>query len=736
MLNETWRLWQALMRAAITPEAQHPLIKPLPTTAKHLLRIRLDDSGDVQAVEEIADDHRAGIRRIVQTSDGSFPVVKVNQPLLSIRARSPIWRLLNRRRNRRGSSRKQRLLARCVRLYPPREWKEAGHNWTKSREKSELVLKGLANGTEAPGMATLCRRFQAALDGDDAAKMIRSIAETALASWQQGHLSSTETLQELLVGRGKGGNGRDTKLSVLLVLDVDQDSDDLVYDKKVWRSVAGVLPMNIAAKKSTHAHRADQSAFGTDNALLTGPFPQVWLPVLNAYFPLLSMASDGDKAKCNRRYGLTEFTVIPVSEQAAMRMQDALAWIVCKEREGETWSGVANGKFIRDRRKGTKRDDRDLLIAFVEDKPHVHAQTAKYVGQGQDVSDAQFEVNAKAIADAFNADPQIRPTSKLHFFLLHKATDGQVQVALDVSPTVQDVLDAAERWVTAAKGNAPYVRLWLPAEVRGDQERKAGHGRVMPPFPDQVVRLLSHQWVRGGTQSLAVIGPSLGDVLDMMLRTEGKCEPAARRMLKMLIHRLTPLLIGTFGAQHAYVSRKAQKKHEQLFNYPRPSCEAALRAVATAAILLEVLGEHKEQYVNNAPYQVGQVLSMADTLHRDYCTVVRRGQLPNSLIGTALMRRALDNPAAAVGDLGERMMEYVRWAKTAHPPQGDEREQERIAVHQARKVMRRYQPLASSLGTIKLPTESDDVEKAQLLLGFLASPPVEDQEQDGRDDEQ
>ena len=130
--------------------------------------------------------------------------------------------------------------------------------------------------------------------------------------------------------------------------------------------------------------------------------------------------------------------------------------------------------------------------------------------------------------------------------------------------------------------------------------------------------------------------------------------------------------------------------------------------------------------MEDAPFQVGQVLALADTLHKDYCVVVRKGQLPNSLIGTSFMRRALDSPAGALADLGERMIEYVRWAKTAQVswPQDD---QKTIAVNEARKKLRQYEPLAAKLGKLELPSETNDKMKAQLLLGFLASQPAEDQ---------
>jgi hypothetical protein len=206
-------------------------------------------------------------------------------------------------------------------------------------------------------------------------------------------------------------------------------------------------------------------------------------------------------------------------------------------------------------------------------------------------------------------------------------------------------------------------------------------------------------------------------------------------MLNLLISRVGPLLIGVSSAKHAYGPRQAQGKHEPLSDYPRRSRETALRAVAVLGILLDAFESRKENYMKEVPYQVGQALALADTLHKDYCIVVRKGQMPNSLIGTSLMRRALDNPAGALADLSERMMEYIRWAKVVQVsqdwPQDDQR---RIAINEARKKLRQYQPLAAELSACGLPTECNDVMKAQLLLGFLASPPTEEQIDEGKEE--
>lgn len=428
-------------------------------------------------------------------------------------------------------------------------------------------------------------------------------------------------------------------------------------------------------------------------------------------------------------------------------MAGALEWLVTRE-EGTTWRGVASGKFEINPRTRKKKEKKDLLIVFVEEKPNLDAKTASYFGRGAEITESKFEIDAKAVCDALDAVVQEHPKSKLVLFLIRKASDGQAQIALAKTRPVKDVLGAASQWQQAVQENTPIVTLYLQPDRTFDKKNitEVKDARPQTPYPDQVVRLLSYHWVRDGSSpkggdgkpqkaNQAIVGPGLGDVLTLMMRIEGKWESVAHRMLDLLIRRVEPMLIGLFGAKHAYGPRQAQGRHEPFFDYSRPTRETALRAVSVLGILLDALTSRKEDYMKDAPYQVGQVLALADTLHKDYCIVVRRGQLPNSLIGTSLMRRALDNPAGALADLSERMIEYVRWAKTAQISRDWQNEdQRRIAINEARKKLRQFQPLAERLGTSELSTECNDLMKAQLLLGFLASPPDEEQTDEKREE--
>jgi hypothetical protein len=711
-----------------------------------MLRIRLDTNGQVAAVESVAPEELTSLRRIVKTSDGSFPVVKLTRPILEVPHTSEIWEQLKKRKT---GARSVDLLSRAFSDCEIRPWSKSGWMWRDSLQEAKLLRDALEGDEIGAAIALLSCRFEEGLK--DERSINRGIGGVALKALRQGTLSQYDAVHQLLVGKGKDSRGSEKKISVFLALDLDDSARARVpvYEQRVWRRVSDILPTNMAAKEREHQHRAPRSAFGGGEKLLQEPFPAVKLPVLGAYFPLVSMASDDDKAKCNKRYGLTEYAVVPVTKAEAMRMQDALAWVLDDNRRGKTWRGVASGRFevVKTQRGPRKVETKDLLIVFVDEIPHLDARTASYFGPTSDTTSAKFEVDAGAVCEALDGVAKKRPHARLQLFLIRKATDGQAQVVLAESPTVVQVLDAAERWQRGVYDNLPSIKLRLPPDRNREHPIDA---HPWPPYPEQVVKLLSYQWVRDGSSRVmgdtrekpggdarrqkpnhAVVGLGLGDVLTLMLRTEGKWRQAANQMLALLLQRVAPLLVGVFGAAGAFGPRQEEGKHEPLDDYPRESCEVALQAIAVFGILLHELDCRKEVYVENAPYQVGQVLALADTIHKDYCVVVRKGSMPNSLIGTALMRRALDNPAGALADLSERMIEYLRWAKTAEVPKdAAENDPRKIAVFEARKRLRQYQPLGAKLGIAVLPTECTDIMKAQLLLGFLASPPTGADHQD------
>ena len=112
-------------------------------------------------------------------------------------------------------------------------------------------------------------------------------------------------------------------------------------------------------------------------------------------------------------------------------------------------------------------------------------------------------------------------------------------------------------------------------------------------------------------------------------------------------------------------------------------------------------------------FLVGRLLSLADTLHREYCNLVRGGNIPPQLIGNSFMPVAADNPQDAVDRLRERINIYKAWADKSN---GDKYRLAKWSVGQMGEVCRQ---LAEQL---PIPKQTDPAFRAELFLGYMARP--------------
>jgi hypothetical protein len=325
----------------------------------------------------------------------------------------------------------------------------------------------------------------------------------------------------------------------------------------------------------------------------------------------------------------------------------------------------------------------------------------------------QFEVDAAAVCKAFEGIIRRRPDSRLYLFLVRKADKEKKQVVLAESPTVKEVLDAVRGWQQAAR-NVPEVVIPLPPRRKGE---KVIYGQSASPFPDQVVRLLSEEWIRGGLDRRKVEGVGLGQVLEVMLRIRGGWERTALFMLGLTVTRLGPLLSGLFGALLTDDSERWQK-------YPEHARRCALVGVSTLGILLDALGRRKETYMSDTAFLLGRLFALADTLHKEYCRHVRKGDIPPQLLGNSLIPVAAANPEDAVARLGQRIGIYKAWADKA---EGEPYRLAKWAVRQMGDVCHQlHRPL---------PTHADQSFQAELFLGYMARSPGKAGPGDGDNDD-
>lgn len=712
MLSEVWQLVKALEKAGIATEKTHPRVNEPGRTTGPCLRVRLKADGQVGAIEGVTDDDWPGLWTVMEGNMNSFPVMRLTQPLLRLPHNHDGWTQLGydqkgtrAKKTKPGPEKAQAILKD---VWDRTEHRGATEAWDRMREKAgELGSCAEGNTPAAQVLRDFGKRFAAS--AKDPEQLLRQIGESCLTTAEKGRLrgSAWDAVEALLVGT-KPPTQPDGDAETKVQLAFDLDNDDLpirFYSSEVRGYLMEVLPVDADRSDPSQVPVVQCSLSGQEGASQDRPFTKVRLPVLNKAFPLFSMFSD---AACNTRHGLTDSMAIPVTRSTDSRLANALKTITLPSRQGYTWRSVASGKF--ERRSGRTVEKSDLLIVYPEAKPDIAERVADIFGNDEQTIERQFDADTKTVCKALDGIARANPASRLQLFVIRKVSEGQAQIAIAESPTVLEVLEAARRWSEGAT-NVPEIVIPLPPAERAQPPRE---GRPRTPFPDEVVRLLAEQWMNEGRKSAKIQGVGLGDVLHLMLRTPGKWQVARDRMLNLLLQRLATLLLGVSNAT-------SKKTRDAWKEFPTGSRLAGLRAVSLAGILLGANNRYREVYMTSAAFDIGQMLKLADILHKDYCVVVRKGSIPPSLIGNAMMPRAFDNPREAVADLADRMRVYAGWAKTARDPRtGAENDPTLIAVREARKTLRRFEPLAARLKDSGLPEGCDDVMKAEMLLGYLA----------------
>ena len=130
--------------------------------------------------------------------------------------------------------------------------------------------------------------------------------------------------------------------------------------------------------------------------------------------------------------------------------------------------------------------------------------------------------------------------------------------------------------------------------------------------------------------------------------------------------------------------------------------------------------------MNEYPYLLGQLLKVSDSLHELYCINVRDGQIPSQLVGGSMYSSAAEFPRQCIGQLGQRMMPYLNWARTHKDARFSPREKngEIAEGPSAGYYLYLYNQIADRLkDALTAQIRFSDAEKAQLFIGYLASFP-------------
>ena len=697
MLLELYDLDAALTRAGVTPGVTEQRIQPYPN--RMALEVRIGSDGNVAAVSVLSTDSLA-IRRKFECSKGGM---REAIPGFNV---DPLWRLnssvgeswaRNWSKAWRSAAKSPSPDKRLALLDERRCVSEPNWNFDDNSKinvclmRASLVLERELSGAGDARIAPLfellarCRRTDARKLHEQVSAVVREAGGSSIPG-----LPVADYPALLFSDRdpNKGKPLPNEAFSLVLELDDPSPFGGMPANHQdVWSAVNQHLTTkaspNGGADKlaSDPPERPDRvGIFGEPLTASIGSMPEKTLPRLGKV-KLFSLSA---QTPCQHRYGLIESDACPVGPEIQDRLAAALGWIGDPSREHQTWADVSNSA-------GYKQPA--LLFAFPHEMPVKPAFiTSMFVKSSPKVDEATAEqdflscakVTVAHLQTIVNRDPALSIT----VMVIAKADTARKKLLFSHRFRAGQLRQAADDWRAAAE-NVP------PIDIRGfDKDGKKVIRRPVVPFPNQVVQIVNTCWDSNGEKPKAVSNIRIGLGLTLLLETGSFVEEAALEALRYLVLNLMPFVLALGQARaHRLAFTKGGSPETPLL------IPSVLGLIMTKADPHES-GKLRGAYMQSNAYLIGKLLGIADEFQREYCRHERKGVFPPQFIGNALMPVALENPAKGLAQLADRLPLYHRTA--------DEKLRDRAGV------------IERDIDKSSIPESCSDVQKAQMLLGYLA----------------
>lgn len=386
---------------------------------------------------------------------------------------------------------------------------------------------------------------------------------------------------------------------------------------------------------------------------------------------------------CQKRYGKIDDKSYPVSPQMRQKLRDALEQISNEDNEDITWTKIRDG---------------EILFAYPAQRREQNISFTKMFQKSGDES-ISFSEQAKPFITELKQSREIGIDSKadyIQLFILKRMGASATQTSTKVVYTRQtdayELEKCSEVW-TLGCSNLPAFRFGTP---------KA-------PFPLEAADILNAFWKQNGE------------------RATDQCRPVSQHHgLELLMDLNLPVT-----TELHMLSEKAMTVGAFLGSllvnkdFRHSIWERIVKMLALMGLMLYRKGIRKEDYMEDFPYQYGQLLKVSDELHAMYCRIVRNGELPPQLAGSSLYQAAAETPLRTMNVLAQRMNPYIAWAKTyrtnTDSPKG-------TGAGLVKWFLRMYEEIASKLYKAWTPNvRFNDEERAQLFIGYLAALPKQEE---------
>lgn len=433
--------------------------------------------------------------------------------------------------------------------------------------------------------------------------------------------------------------------------------------------------------------RSDLDAFGCNATGKDSKFPPVGFK--NALGNVILRAMNHE-SPCQTRYSMIDYHSFPAGEEVRKSMKSALEWLGSEERKGKTWCDLSR-----------RMEKPMLLFAYPSVMPQELPDLAGMMGDVEDditeTNDELFAVLSEKVTAALRGGTKETVDCEIRVFVLAKMDKARTKVLTSSRFSAEHVIQSAQSWQDGCR-NLPVIEVRCFGKNKGD---KPVWSKPLIPFPIEFVWCLNTAWMRQGSHAEGVHGFSVNDALCLLLGEGFELRQTTGRVLGALIRNSSPLLLA-LGQAHVmgHVLKIDRKYSKQTLLLP-----------SILGLLLHKLGHLKGEIMTSPAFLVGRFLNLADSLHLEYCKGVRKGSVPPQLVGNALMATALETPEKALSMLSQRILPYQSWARTV-------KEGDRVGL--VKTFLRQLGDVSEQLKDAAMPQRSNDADKAQMLLGYLA----------------
>lgn len=676
MINELFELSRAMERAGISAQSWHRKYKPIPNISEKspCLRIVLS-GGKITQISMVGKDLGACLRKY-GSNQGTFPCCNL----------APLYRVTDEDVKKKLEQLQKGDL-KGLDLEEIHSWCDKSNWGEKFQKKYAISMKAVPKELHdlldgRPEAGPVLQLIEEAKPFAEP-QILHDALKTAAFQMLEQKIDVALALHLLFyAGSAEKPAQEDTgTLSIVFDCDALIDAQIPAASVKFTRQLNQAL---LAADGDDIPASSETDAFGLPFTPLEEPMPTVKLA---GGFEVALRTMFGAN-RCQMRYGAVENASYPISPQMRLELQAALNWLGDEEHRHQTW---------------TNTDKDEILFAYPHTLPKENINYTRTFKRPPNW-ETTFEKESEALISdlrGLHPDGAKAHADRLQVFILRKIDKARTKVLYTRITDPVELKARAEAWSRGC-ANLPALPFGQPRTL----------------FPLDAADVLNRMWKQNGTlitEKCKPVPHYRG--MELLMEPDGPVTQDLNMLVKGL-YSLAPYLGGL---------NINDRGHTQLIWW------RVKEMLALCGFLLDRLQIRKERYMDDFPYQYGQLLKVSDELHILYCQVVRNGDVPPQLAGSGLVQAATEFPIRTINHLGQRMLPYVTWARSyrhhkmaaaQEETQAEDKPAPMSKPARAGWLLYLYEGIVEKLCSSWDPSvRFNDAQKAQLFLGYLAALP-------------